>query len=275
MKYRNAAERLPPQLVRELQQHAPGELLYIPKTQRKPWGEGTGARTLYAKRNAEIRAQHRSGQGIPALCDAHFLSDETVRKIIYTKGETAMNTNEIDYSKYFWQNDLVRIRRARMDDWKFNDQPHDSQRDFFTDYEQKLPTDNTLWQETWENYIKSNWDSETWICLTFETHDGEFVGNGNIHGIDQRNGTFGMFLGAKEERYAIAAARLMLDYAFNERRLHRCHTGFIAEDTVNIQLFEQLGFQKEGTRREQVFHRGRYWDEVLYGLLAEEFNAQK
>ena len=67
----------------------------------------------------------------------------------------------------------------------------------------------------------------------------------------------------------------MLDYGFNERRLHRCHTGFIANDEVNIKLFEQLGFTKEGTRRDQVFHQGRFWDEVLYGLLAEEFNAQK
>jgi len=28
-------------------------------------------------------------------------------------------------------------------------------------------------------------------------------------------------------------------------------------------------------RREQVFHQGRFWDEMLYGLLAEEFNAAK
>jgi len=82
-----------------------------------------------------------------------------------------------------------------------------------------------------------------------------------------------MFLGAKEQRYAQAAARLMLDYAFNERRMNRCDTGFMEGDTGNMELFEKLGFKKEGVKRQQVFHQGRYWDEHLYGLLAEEFNA--
>ena len=232
MKYRNAAERLPAQLLQELQRHAPGELLYVPKTQRKPWGEDTGAKTLYARRNAEIRGQYYDGQAdIPAFCDAHFLSDETVRKIIYTKGEPTMSTNEIDYSKYYWQNELVRLRRSRPDDWKFNIQSGDSEKDFFADYEQKLPVDNSNWPDIWANYINENANNPNWICLAIETLDGEHIGNGNIHGIDERNGTFGIFFGAKEERYAIAAAKLMLNFAFNERRLNKCSTGFIEGDT--------------------------------------------
>jgi len=273
MKYHKAAERLPAQLLQELQKYAAGELLYVPAAQRKAWGEGTGAKAMYARRNAEIRKQHRLGTGIDQLSESYFLTDDALRKILYQKGDNTMNENNV--ANYYWQNELVRVRRSRPDDWKFNRQAADSQSDFFADYEQKLPVDDTLWQEVWENYIKANWDSETHICLAFETLDGEYIGGGNLHGIDQRNGTFGMFFGAKEERYALAAARLMLDYAFNELRLHRCHTGFIAEDVESIKLFEQLGFTKEGTRRDQVFHQGRFWDEVLYGLLASEFNAAK
>ena len=277
MKYRNAAERLPAQLLQELQRHAPGELLYIPAKQRQPWGESTGAKTLYARRNAEIRGHYYGKQAdIPALCDAYCLSDETVRKIIYTKGETSMSTNEIDYSKYFWQNDLVRVRRSRPDDWKlhFAYNHYDSECRFFTDYEQELPIDETRRQERWENYIRSNENNKEWILFAFETLDGAYVGGGNLQGMDEHNGVFGMFLGAKEQRYALAAARLMLDYAFNERRMNRCDTGFMEGDTVNMELFEALGFRKEGIKRQQVFHQGRYWDEHLYGLLAEEFNTK-
>ena len=82
-------------------------------------------------------------------------------------------------------------------------------------------------------------------------------------------------IGATEERYAIAGAKLMLEYAFNERRLNNCHTGFIENDTIYKPIFEKLGFKLEGVRRQQVFHKGKYWDECLYGMLAEEFNSQK
>ena len=185
-----------------------------------------------------------------------------------------MSTNEIDYSKYFWQNELVRARRSRPDDWKYHNAGYNSEERFFTDYEQELPTSEDGWRESWENYIKSRENDNTWICLAFETLAGEYVGGGNLHGIDERNGTFGMFLGAKEHRYAVAAARLMLDYAFNERRLHKCSDYLLDGDTSNIAVFDALGFMKEGTKRQQVFHQGRYWDEHLYGLLAEEFNGQ-
>ena len=273
MKYRNAAERLPAQLLLELQRHVPGELLYVPAKQRQPWGEGTGARSLYSRRNAEIRGQYYGGQAdIPALCEAHCLSDETVRKIIYQKGDPVMAKKEIDYGKYYWQNETVRVRRSRPDDWKFHDAGYNSEERFFTDYEQELPTSEDGWQEAWENYIKSNENNDKRICLAVETLDGEYVGGGNIHGIDERNGTFGLFLGAREERYFLAAARLMLDFAFNERRLNRCDTALMEGDP-NIALFEALGFQHEGVKRQQVFHQGRYWDEQLYGLLAVEFNA--
>jgi len=274
MKYRNAAERLPPQLLQELQKHAPGEMLYVPKTQRKAWGEGTGARSLYAKRNAEIRGQFRSGQDISTLCDAHFLSDETVRKIIYTKGETTMSTNEFDYSNYFWQNELVRIRHARPDDWKYHDKKIDSDERFYSDGTQEVPTDEAKTRERWENYIKTNEGNDKWICLAVETLDGEFIASGNIHGIDERNGTFGLFVGG-EERYAVAALRLMLDYCFNERRLNKCSTYFYEGDTYYMPAFEKLGFKKEGVKRQEIFHKGRYLDEIHYGLLAEEFNKKK
>jgi len=274
MKYRNAAELLPAPLLLELQHYAAGGMLYVPAKRRQSWGEGTGAKTLYARRNAEIRSQFSCGARMDELSDSYCLSDETVRKIIYQKGVTSMAENEFDYCKYYWQDDLVRIRRSRPDDWKFHDEHIDSENRFFSDGTQELPSDENLWRENWENYINSNRDNDKWICLAVETLDGEYVGGGNIHGIDERNGTFGIFIGAREERYAIAAARLMLDYCFNERRLHKCSDYFYEGDTVFMPVFEKLGFKREGVKRQEVFHKGRYWDEIHYGLLAEEFNRQ-
>ena len=184
------------------------------------------------------------------------------------------DSNTIDYSGYYWQDELVRIRRSRPDDWKFHNLGYNSEERFFTDCVQELPTDETIWRENWENYIKSNQDNDKWINLAVETLDGAYVGGGNLRFDDERNGVFGYFIGG-EERYAIAALRLMLDFAFNERRMNKCHTYFMEGDTYNIAMVEKLGFKKEGVLRGQVFHQGRYWDEHHYGLLAEEFNAAK
>ena len=137
-----------------------------------------------------------------------------------------------------------------------------------------MPQDEELRKEGWENYVKAHWNSDERILFAFETHDGKYVGGGNLHGINERNGTFGMFVGAEDERYAIAGATLMLNYAFNELRLNNCHTGFIENDEIYQPVFVKLGFKLEGTRRQQVFHKGQYWNENLYGLLAGEFNSK-
>ena len=276
MKYRSATELLPPQLLQELQKYAQGETLYVPKVKRKPWGEGTGAKAFYSQRNADVRNRFSHGVDLEKLGEEYFISDDAVKKIIYKKGDLSMKASDLDYSKYFWQNDLVRVRRSKPDDWKYHKNPgFDSDERFFSDYAQELPNDEELSQETWENYVKANWNSEERILFAFETHDGEYVGGGNLNSIDERNGTFSMFVGANEDRYAIAGAKLLLDYAFNERRLNNCHTGFIENDTIYKPIFEKLGFKLEGVRRQQVFHKGKFLDECLYGMLAEEFNAHK
>jgi len=278
MKYRNAAERLPAQLLQELQRHAPGELLYIPAKQRQPWGSATGASTLYARRNAEIRERYTSGLAdIPALCDAYCLSDETVRKIIYQKGETSMATEEIDYSGYFWQNELVRLRSSRADgEEQMSARLFNTQSRFFSEGEVELPWDEKKWRESWENYVSSNKDGSSWVLIDVFNLDGVEVGGGNLHGIDERNGTFGLFISVKPgyegKGYEHAAGRLLLDYAFNERRLHICCACSYVGDAYGNALYEGLGFKKEGVLRARTFHQGRYWDEIHYSLTAEEFN---
>lgn len=85
MKYRNAADVFPDELLKEIQKYASGETIYIPsETGRKPWGGATGARTFYEQRNEEIRQkyfqQHREVKG---LAEEYCLSEETIRKILY------------------------------------------------------------------------------------------------------------------------------------------------------------------------------------------------
>ena len=59
MKYKNASNILPDELLKEVQKYAAGEALYIPKAiNRKKWGEDSGARTFFQQRNEEIRQKY-------------------------------------------------------------------------------------------------------------------------------------------------------------------------------------------------------------------------
>lgn len=84
MKYKNAQDILPDHLLRELQQYVSGETLYVPNVrEKKPWGESSGARAFYKKRNEEIRSLYRAGSSPAKLAQKYSLSVDSIRKIIY------------------------------------------------------------------------------------------------------------------------------------------------------------------------------------------------
>ena len=84
MKYINAAEILPEQLLRELQTYADGDVLYIPKAStKKEWGTSSGSRTFYEERNKEIQRLFKEGHSVDALAKQYGLAYSTIKKIIY------------------------------------------------------------------------------------------------------------------------------------------------------------------------------------------------
>lgn len=83
MKYINAADVLPKKLLNEILNYVDGELLYIPSSKRKyKWGERSGSREYYKKRNSEIIKQYKSGVTITNIAKNYCLSYDSVRKIV-------------------------------------------------------------------------------------------------------------------------------------------------------------------------------------------------
>lgn len=85
MKYRNASDILPDELLKELQKYASGEVLYIPSDkERKKWGTSSGSKVFYENRNEEIRYKYfRLKSSIEKISEEYCLSEETIKKIIY------------------------------------------------------------------------------------------------------------------------------------------------------------------------------------------------
>ena len=77
MRYRNAGDLLPEALVKELQRYD--------GTQRKGWGERSGARQMLDARNQAIRQAFRQGISPEALGEQYHLSPASIRRIVYAK----------------------------------------------------------------------------------------------------------------------------------------------------------------------------------------------
>ncbi|HEX4198234.1 MAG TPA: GNAT family protein [Caulobacteraceae bacterium] len=117
------------------------------------------------------------------------------------------------------------------------------------------------------------------MIFTVETHDGQYIGSLNLGGMDRRHGTFstGTRL-AREYRgkgYALEAKRIVLRYAFHELRLQKYNLRCLETNVAVVRHAALLGCQPEGRIRRNVFTDGRFYDELLFGLTREEFEAKE
>ncbi|WXR60969.1 CD3324 family protein [Peptostreptococcaceae bacterium AGR-M142] len=87
MKYKNAKNVLPENLLIEIQNYIQGEYLYVPALQShyKKWGEKSGIRKALVYRNNEILDKYKNGYKIIDLADEYCLSTHSIKKIIYKK----------------------------------------------------------------------------------------------------------------------------------------------------------------------------------------------
>lgn len=87
MNYVNAKDVLPSHLLEQVQEHAGGTLLYVPQkeTDGIPWGEKSGYRKYLGKRNRMMVNKFRYGTSIRELAAEYSLSEETVKKIVYSR----------------------------------------------------------------------------------------------------------------------------------------------------------------------------------------------
>ena len=87
VKYINAKEVLPEQLLAQLQEYVQGKMMYIPgrDAERAAWGEANGTRAEYRERNREIVSLYRSGVRVDDLALRYHLSPCSIRKIVHGK----------------------------------------------------------------------------------------------------------------------------------------------------------------------------------------------
>jgi len=122
--------------------------------------------------------------------------------------------------------------------------------------------------------------SETWYQLALiEKETGHFVGDIGIHFIGDKNLQVELgYTVAKEKQglsYATEAVKSIIDYLFHSLNKHRITASADPKNTPSIKVLEKLGFRKEAHFIESYYQDGKWLDDVVYALLAKEWNEIK
>jgi len=75
--------------------------------------------------------------------------------------------------------------------------------------------------------------------------------------------------------YATEAVRTTVDFGFTRFGVHRIWADCIAENTGSVHVLEKLGMKLEGRFREHKYFKDRWWDTLIFAILADEWAAHK
>lgn len=185
---------------------------------------------------------------------------------------------EINYQNYYWQNEIVRLRPLKTEDWE--EQYYirfDSYARKLLRCEIELPPSINLEKQTTEQFANFN-RHEGRLMFAIENLNGGFVGSINLNSIDEKNGTFsiGIIIGTEYRGtgYGTAAMKILLRYAFLERRLNKYHGLIIDGNSASASMLKKLGCVEEGKVSQMVYTDGKYLAIILFGLTKDEFIAR-
>lgn len=109
-----------------------------------------------------------------------------------------------------------------------------------------------------------------------ETLDGEPIGTTGLIGINRIHQTAECYCVIGEKKYrgkgiGTLTHSLLIKWAFDELGLNKIWATVHTDNLAILKVIEKLGFQIEGTLREQKYIDGKYIDIIRVGLLRSEF----
>lgn len=180
-------------------------------------------------------------------------------------------------TKSVWEGELVRLREIEPEDWR-------AYAAWNLDDEQARNLDIVPFPQSdarvraWaEKEATRERDGDNMRFVIVAKESGEVVGDIGTHHCYPIDGclSYGISIRADQRRkgYASEAIRLVLRFYFFERRYQKANITAYEFNDASIALHRRLGFQQEGRLRRTMFTNGRYWDELLFGITVEEFEA--
>ncbi len=115
------------------------------------------------------------------------------------------------------------------------------------------------------------------ICLK---RSNEIIGDITISDIDRMDNKEGFRialhnLGNLGKGYGTEAVKLAIYFAFEELKLNRLQLEVFSHNPRGVKAYEKAGFTIEGALRQSLYINNQYSDEIIMGILREEYNKMK
>lgn len=127
------------------------------------------------------------------------------------------------------------------------------------------------------NWFNNNSNNQNNIRLIIETEEDGAVGFANIVNIDWKNRSafHGIKIANKKFRsrgIGTDTVMAVMRYAFEELQLNRLDGTIIKYNEPSRKLYcDKCGWKVEGIKRKSVFKQNDYHDELIVGILKEEY----
>jgi RimJ/RimL family protein N-acetyltransferase len=130
-----------------------------------------------------------------------------------------------------------------------------------------------IWSGTYDQH-KEEIDDPNHLLLVFqENATGMIVGFALIH-LNFRSNIFELrriAITVKGIGYGKEALTAIIRYAFEETDTNRFWLDVYPDNSKGIQLYESLGFHKDGVLRQNYRSSRGYLDQIVYSMLREEY----
>jgi diamine N-acetyltransferase len=105
------------------------------------------------------------------------------------------------------------------------------------------------------------------LRLVITNKQDNSVGFIDLYDFDPKNNRAGVGIIIHEKYrkmgFAFEAIKILIEYSFSHLNLHQLYAGINDSNEVSLNLFQQLGFEIVGLKKEWSYFNGAYHDEYL------------
>lgn len=141
--------------------------------------------------------------------------------------------------------------------------------------ENYLPVFEKEEEEWFDNLSRNKGSHIVFAVVDAETH--KLIGNMGLAQINwkDRTAVSEAMIGDSNywgKGYGTEAKMILLNYAFNTLNLRKICASVIAFNERSYKYQLKCGYIKEGVKRKQCYHEGKYWDEILMAVFKENWS---
>lgn len=133
---------------------------------------------------------------------------------------------------------------------------------------------NMVNQQQWYEQIMQKKSDRIMFMVTNKL--GKPIGVCGLIHIDLKDkiASIAIIIGEKEYQnkgFGTEILQMLVDYGFNQVRIHRIEAEVFAYNQASTKLFEKMNFKQEVILRDSLWRNGKWWDILILSILQNEY----